>query len=297
VRPEYKDMPHGWVSRAKKDDPKQVAAQTEAWGMALEWANKYVGSTCCCPPGSLPKRAAGPHTPKGKYIKVGDMDVYVSGEGKNGAGILVNPEVFGIRGGDLAEICDMFADNGYMAVLPDYHRGGFFTEFPKDFSVFVSWVAKYPWSGIEADLDKHILPIFHKAGVKKIGGVGFCYGTYVTLHAAAAGKIQCVMNCHPSHTHAAKFQGEDGAKLAASIKCPVLQLPAGADPEDNQPGGSDEKSYKANCGEANVCVKAFKEMPHGWVSRAKKDDPKQVEAQTEAWCLLLNFANKHLVGK
>jgi len=289
----FKDMPHGWVSRADKKDPKQVEQQNIAWGMALDWAEKYVidGVSPCCPPGSLPKRSAGAHVPKGQYTKSGDLDVYVSGEGKNGAGIIVNPEVFGIKAGDLAEICDAFADQGYFVVMPDWHRGVYVT----DFSKFKEWINKFPWSGIKADFEKNVQPLFQKAGVKKIGAIGFCYGTWVNLHLAGECRVQSVMNLHPSHTHVFGMNGEDGAKVVGAVKCPVLQCPAGADPEANQPGNSDEKTWKGTAGSDHVCVKAFKDMPHGWVSRADRKVAAQVEQQNIAWGMALDWARKTLL--
>jgi len=276
---------------------KHVSSLTRPKNIVIEKMTDNKGGGCC-PPGSLPKRAPGAHQAKGKYTKAGDLDVYVSGEGKNGGGILLCCEIFGIKSGDLAEFADYFADNGYLVVLPDWHRGGYFQGFPADFmGEFAKFVAKNPWSGIEADMAKHVLPIFHKAGVKRIAAIGLCYGTWVTLHAAGAGKVHCVMNFHPSHIGVAGLSKEDPAKLVAAVKVPVLQFPSGQDPAETKPGGSDEKTLKANVGEHNVCFKEFKDMPHGWVSRADHKDPKQVEAQTEAWGLGLSFVDKHLAAK
>jgi dienelactone hydrolase len=249
--------------------------------------------TSCCPPGSHPpKRTTGPHKAKGEYKKFGDVECYVSGEGKSGCGILVNPEVFGIKTGDLVEFCDYLADNSFFVVMPDYHRGTYFSEFPKDFNDFIAWVKKWPFSTLQKDLENTIFPIFAKAGVKNIGCVGFCFGTWVNYHIAQLGKVKALINFHPSHFHAAKFQGEDAAELVAACKVPVLQFAAGNDPEETKPGGRDEKAIKAN-GKA-VCFKEYAAEAHGWVSRGDRKNEKTYQAQLECWQAGLDFAKTHV---
>jgi len=242
----------------------------------------------CCPAGSHPKRPAGAHTPKGKYQKIDDLEVYVSGEAKSGLGLLLSPEVFGIKTGDLAELADFFAEGGYMVVMPDYFRGNYIT----DFSKFGDWVKKWPWSTVGKDADRCI-DFLQKAGAKKIAGAGFCYGTWVNLHLSAEGKLSTIINMHPSHVGITGLLGEDVDKLIAAVKVPFLQFPAGNDPDRVKPGGTEEKTIKAAVGEKNVCFKEYKEMAHGWTTRGDRKDPKIAEQQWQAWCDGRAFLQTH----
>jgi len=209
--------------------------------------------------------------------------------------LLVNPEVFGIKSGDLAEFCDYFADNGFFVVLPDWHSGDFFKSFPSEMSVFVEWAKKWTWDKLQATADKVVLPIFAKAGVKKIACAGFCYGTWVSSKLASKGLVHCVLNFHPSHTHLAGMHSEDPQKLIEASKATaVLQFPAGNDPDATKPGGSEEKFFKQKLGDKNVLFKEFKEMAHGWASRGDASKTGVREAQTEAWQLAYTFVCSHL---
>jgi len=222
------------------------------------------------------------------------MDVYVSGEGKNGAGLLVNVEVFGIKTGDLVEFCDYFADAGFLVVMPDWHRGGYMTTFPTDFSQFTAWAGKFPYSAIKTDFEKQIAPIFTKAGVKKIGGVGFCYGTWVNYHLGGDGKLDFLLNFHPSHQHIVNFWKEKQSDLVGAIKVPVLQFAAGNDAASVKPDGDDHKTLTTNVGDKNVLFKEFKDQVHGWVSRGDRKDEKIAAAQCDAWEQGLAFAKARL---
>lgn len=51
-----------------------------------------------------------------------DLDLYVVGNGTKA--IIWNYGIHGFNGGSRArQFCDLFADNGYMVILPDYFRG------------------------------------------------------------------------------------------------------------------------------------------------------------------------------
>jgi len=276
--------------------------QSEAWGMALDFANRHLAGSPmpCCPPGSLPKRATGAHVPKGSWEKVGeksDLEVYISGDAKHGVGMLVNPEPLGPRAGDLQEICDFFADNGYFVVMPDWHHGNFIKDMSNVMAEFQRIGKEYPWSALEKDFVGQILPIFHKRGVKTIGAIGFCYGTWLNVHQAALGKVNAILNFHPSHTRMAERVAEKVEEVLNLIKCPVLQCAAGNDPDANKAGGSDEQLFKKNCGADNVQFKDFPEMKHGWFTRADHKVEKEMQQQSEAWALALEFAHRHLKGK
>jgi len=290
----FPEMKHGWASRGDRNDAKVREQQNQAWQLALEFARAKLVSSTCCPPGALPKRAMGPHTPKGEFKNINGYEVYVSGNASSGVGILVSPEVFGIRQGDLVEFADWLADAGYFVVLPEVFKGDYLRVWPDDINDFIAWLRKHPWLELRGVYDQIVFPIFASAGVKKIGGVGFCHGSWVNVHLASEGKLHAIVNLHPSHTNITKFQGENAEALLKEIRCPVLQCPAGQDPADNQPGGSDEKILKASAGEGNVIIKPFPEMQHGWASRGDRNDAKVCEQQTAAWKLALEFFNARL---
>jgi len=243
----------------------------------------------CCPPGSIGVRPAGPHTPKGTYEKAGDLDVYISGTAKDGRGVLIVQEVFGIKMGNLAQICDWFAEEGFFAIMVDWHRG----ETLKDFSKFKEFLDLAPFSKIEADFNKHIVPVLKHHKVTKLAGIGFCFGSYVCTKLSGAGHLKAYSACHPSHTKIGPAFGEDIKALAEAVKCPVVQYAAGNDGPEVKPGGSDEAIIKKKFPDS--IFKEFAKMEHGWVARGdwvKKDD---VWADaSEAITSSIEFFKKHM---
>merc|ERR1712136_416735 len=59
---------------------------------------------------------------KGQIVTQDDLDLYVVGNGTKA--IIWNYGIHGFNGGSRArQFCDLFAENGYMVILPDYFRG------------------------------------------------------------------------------------------------------------------------------------------------------------------------------
>lgn len=63
------------------------------------------------------------YVPKGEIVTLDDLEVYVVGNGRKC--ILWNYDIFGFNpsASRTRQFCDLFADNGYMVILPDYFRG------------------------------------------------------------------------------------------------------------------------------------------------------------------------------
>ena len=92
----------------------------------------------CCPPTAWPALAQpADYSPKGTVVDLGTdgdgepadaaLKLYTVGSfGADSTGtrrtIVVLPEVFGWSG-RLKGICDTLAENGYLVVMPDCHRG------------------------------------------------------------------------------------------------------------------------------------------------------------------------------
>jgi len=243
----------------------------------------------CCPPGSIGKRPAGPHTPKGKYEKHGDLEVYTSGAAKEGRGVLVVQEVWGIKMGNLAQVCDYFADEGFFVVMVDWHRG----DTLKDFSKFGEWLKKVPFTQIEKDFNSTIVPILKANKVTKLAGIGFCFGTWVLAHLSAKGHLKAHSACHPSHTKIGAALGEDIKAMAEAIKNPVAQFAAGNDGPEVKPGGSDEEIIKKKFPDS--IFKEYKGMEHGFVARGDWINKQEIwEAAAEALKLSTDFFKKHM---
>jgi protein XRP2 len=218
----------------------------------------------CCPAGTPGAFKAGPHTNKGTDMKLGDLPVYVTGA-NSPCGIIVFQEVFGIDGGRLKQNCDIIADAGFVVVMADYHRGN---HMGNDWSKFGEWLQTKPWSGIEADINTHLIPLLKSKGATKFGAVGFCWGSWAVLKLSATGVLSAGAYCHPSHTRLSHHYGDVSDNLVKAAKSPILCYAAGDDDAVVKPDGGDQKLLAALPDHGvNNEFKAFPDVKHGFVSR------------------------------
>lgn len=83
-----------------------------------------MASEACCNAGKpTPHAYAG----NGSVQSAGDLPLYVSGSGKKA--VVVIYDIFGFceppTNGNIRRNCDKLADEGFMAVMPDFFRGNF----------------------------------------------------------------------------------------------------------------------------------------------------------------------------
>ena len=89
----------------------------------VQLSNSPVVKMSCCPTGSLDRLGEQGYQPKGKVVRVGDLDIYVVGSG--GKCVIWNYDIFGFNSGRTKELADLLAESGFLVVMPDYFRGTF----------------------------------------------------------------------------------------------------------------------------------------------------------------------------
>jgi len=74
-----------------------------------------------CPEGALGKLGTEGYVNKGVVEKVEDLDLYVVGTGNKC--IIWNYDIFGFDSGRTRQTADLFAEAGYLVIIPDFYRG------------------------------------------------------------------------------------------------------------------------------------------------------------------------------
>ncbi|GMH52918.1 hypothetical protein TrST_g3862 [Triparma strigata] len=236
----------------------------------------------CCPPDSLPY-AEPPegYTPTGEERILGsDLKVYVSLPSTSSTkAIIVFPEVFGWSG-RLKGICDHFSSSGYIAIMPDCHRGDSALNKPD----IPKWVSKTDWSPtIKCDFD--LLKVYlDEKGVTSISAIGFCWGAWAWAKAASEGfEFKCAVGPHPSVKLESLAFNRSIPEMCSKVSCPVLLLAASNDQEEVKPGGEFTNSFASG----NSVL--FEDQLHGWMSRGDVGDPIIKAGVTKAMDLSLKF--------
>ena len=139
-----------------------------------------------------------------------------------------------------------------------------------------------------------------------IGLVGFCWGGWWMLHAAAllGERAACCVGFHPSPS-AELLRGDAPwararealvARAARGGATAILLCPAGNDPSDVQPGGLADRVLRRTTARTPYphAVRAFPAQHHGWVNRGDLACPAVARDAEAALALGTAFLRCHL---
>eukprot|EP00878_Enallax_costatus_P001193 GHUV01001335.1.p1 GENE.GHUV01001335.1~~GHUV01001335.1.p1 ORF type:complete len:290 (+),score=53.73 GHUV01001335.1:1193-2062(+) len=162
-------------------------------------------------------------SPRGVDTSIAGVDCYLSNPSKpNGHAIILASDIFGYRLINARLITDVFADNGYLAVIPDYFKSDLLdprmlelSDSLPDQSVFgklqtyaqlaghvvgmAAWFPRHPVSHAVEVVTAVAGTLRAEHGVKNVGVQGYCYGGKVcALMAAKPDVVNAVCAAHPS---------------------------------------------------------------------------------------------------
>ncbi len=144
---------------------------------------------------------------------------------------LVACEVFGLQE-HIKDICRRFANQGYLAVAPDFFsRYGDVSKL-QNLDDLIKIVSKVPDAQVMSDLDAAVeWASKNKGNAAKLGITGFCWGGRVTwLYAAHSPKLKAGVAWYGRLVgDPTSLQPKNPIDLVASLKAPVLGLYGGQD--------------------------------------------------------------------
>ena len=200
----------------------------------------------CCPENSVPYLDA-VDVESGSVVTIDGYSYYKTNEkSDNKLGVLIIPDIFGWNGGRTRFIADIFAKNGYMAVIPKFldpplDGGTDGDGLPSNFDFatrrpeFGPYITTFPYAVLSPKI-KGGIKLLKEAGVEKIGIIGFCWGGWLLTHFFSDPELPEEVKAgaipHPSITTIEDnlFKG-DSVSLSSKIQRPILLLPAGNDPD------------------------------------------------------------------
>eukprot|EP00055_Hartaetosiga_balthica_P018687 m.135158 g.135158 ORF g.135158 m.135158 type:complete len:245 (+) comp9854_c0_seq1:43-777(+) len=234
----------------------------------------------CCEAG---KPVTMEHTDKGKEIKLGEFDAYVSGSPVDAkAPVVILYDIFGLDHPQVREVTDRFAEQGYYAVMPDIFRKKPWSldSFPppdkNEFKKFLGRIDEPVLSDIEV-LKEHFKEV--GLGEKKIGVAGFCWGGKWCMTLCADPAFGAGFSAHPAFIT---------LEMAKAVVAPMVLCPAKGD-IDCVPliESMKEKEFGEKC-----LTKRFDNMIHGFcAARGNWDDETVANAVKEALDLAFNLFN------
>jgi len=139
-------------------------------------------------------------TPTGEIKKIDHIDTYFASpkDGKPDQAIIIVSDIFGIYPNSQL-IADNFAANGWLTVIPDMFQGNPITD--DEYNSGVDIMARLSSHRPKADgiVEKVIKHLRETLGIKKIGGVGYCYGGKYVVRFLKDGNLDAGYIAHPAH--------------------------------------------------------------------------------------------------
>ncbi|KAI9762561.1 MAG: hypothetical protein M4579_000364 [Chaenotheca gracillima] len=171
----------------------------------------------CCYSGVKHEGAA-----KGEITKVGGISSYVTypADKSTENTVLILPDVIGHEFINAQLIADQFAANGYFCLIPDLFNGDPVPlNKPGDFDIFKWLEAGHKPENVEPIITAVIKALRNEMGVKRIGGVGYCFGgKYVITNLRPGSGIDVGYTAHPSFVESDELRALKGPLSIAAAE-------------------------------------------------------------------------------
>lgn len=223
------------------------------------------------------------YSPKGTTSKLGDVDVYWTGERGAKKAVVIIYDIFGLHP-NTKQTADILASCGFRVAMPDIFRGNPWPEekMPYDVKELSAWLGK---AGAEDIVTKDLnatIKALKDEGSESIGSLGFCWGGIQICLASQKKLFKAIASAHPFNVD---------AKLAEIVTCPAFFLPS-KDEADMTPVMEvlKKKPFGDKCEH-----KRFDDMHHGWCA-GRSDFKNELNAQRtgEAISDIATFFKKNL---
>ncbi|KAK7184562.1 hypothetical protein DPSP01_009034 [Paraphaeosphaeria sporulosa] len=159
---------------------------------------------------------------QGEIKKIGDVRTYFSyPENKSTQNaIVIFTDILGIDFINVQLVADQFAANGYFTVVPDLFNGNVVpVNPPADFDL-MKWVqTEMPHPPkVDPIVEATIRHLRGELGVKRLGGVGYCFGGKYVCRWLKEGKLDVGYTAHPSFVSTEELEGIKGPLSIAAAE-------------------------------------------------------------------------------
>ncbi|KAL3641941.1 hypothetical protein CASFOL_012756 [Castilleja foliolosa] len=224
---------------------------------------------------------------KGKELKIGGLNAYVTGPNNSNKAVILASDVFGYNVTHLRLIADKVGKAGYYTLVPDFFNGDPFVAGDPNRNM-TDWISIHPADkGIEDA--KPIIKALKRKGIIKIGAAGFCWGAKLTVDLTKSPNVQAAVLLHPTFITNQDIQ---------EVKVPISFLGGQNDTGSRTASPTALRQYvaimKAKRPKVDTYIKIFEGARHGWTTRYNDTDAPAVQRAAKAHKKMLNWFNKYL---
>ena len=280
------------------ENPLSSASETEISRRKFVTATLSAGLAFAATPASAQTTAAAPGELLAGDIRIPVPDGEISGyraQPKAGGSfpvVLIACEIFGLQE-HIKDICCRFANEGYLAIAPDFFcRQGDVSKL-QDFDAIIKIISKAPDAQVMSDLDAAVeWAAKNRGDAKRLGITGFCWGGRVTwMYAAHSPKVKAGTAWYGRLVgDTNELQPKHPIDIVPMLKAPVLGLYGGKD--QGIPLDTVEKMREAlkKAGNPSEIV-VYPDAPHGFFADTRESYRK--EAAQDGWKRLLAWFRKY----
>ena len=205
----------------------------------------------------------------GTVHKVGDLDIYVVGEGPRC--IILIYDIFGFAPVNTRQNCERLAAKGFMVVMPDLFRGsGRRTE---------GFQPPSPGKADREILDI-VMPFSVKHGARVFGILGFCWGGGCAMRLARSGRFAAAGGIHAAYIK--RDSGENFLDVTKAL-CPIMLLQAGNDPSLSEVNDALRGLEPTSMVARHSVLRTYWDMNHGWCgATGERNTDARIRAATES---------------
>lgn len=215
-------------------------------------------------------------TAVGEIKKIGDVRAYFSyPENKSTQNaILILTDIIGMDFINVQLIADQYAANGYFVVIPDLFNGAPAPLNDPTFDI-MKWIQesmpKVPT--VDPIIEATIKELRGSYGVKRLGGVGYCFGGKYVCRFLKAGKLDAGFTAHPSFVDKEEVEGIQGPLSIAAAETDQI-FPAPKRHETEEILLKLKVPYQMNL---------FSDVEHGFAVRCDLSQRRQKWAKEQAF--------------
>ncbi|KAF2445688.1 alpha/beta-hydrolase [Karstenula rhodostoma CBS 690.94] len=159
---------------------------------------------------------------QGAIKKIGDVRTYFAyPEDKSTQNaIVIFTDILGMDFVNVQLVADQFAANGYFTVVPDLFNSNVVPVNPPAEFDLMKWVqTEMPQSPkVDPIVEATIKHLREELGVKKLGGVGYCFGGKYVCRWLKEGKLDVGYTAHPSFVSREELEGIRGPLSIAAAE-------------------------------------------------------------------------------
>lgn len=156
--------------------------------------------------------------PQGKFIDIGQVNTYVTGDKSSKKVLLLLTDVLGHKFPNSQLVADAYAEQGFYVVVPDIYNGD-----PTKLGEGIpdGWLDKHGVPDTEPVIHEIVQHIRSELAPELFASIGYCFGARYTMRLLAEGAIHVGAAAHPSFVQ---------INEVAQIKKPLIIMAVENDP-------------------------------------------------------------------